>query len=61
MLGNFSDQSGHVLLHVFVGVLEACQHSGENLGFDHHLSQVDRVLRDLTQSAEDLSLQKNIT
>jgi len=55
VLGNLANQSGAVLLHILVIVLQAHERGRKDLSLDDHLGQVDRMLRDLTQSREDLS------
>ena len=56
MFCDLADERRDILLDVLVGVLEAREDCGEDLGLDNHLGEVDAVLRYLTQGREDLSL-----
>lgn len=55
MLGYFANARGGILANVQVRVPEALEDVGENLGLHHHLCQIHRVLRDLSQAAAYLS------
>jgi hypothetical protein len=57
VFGDFANQSGGILAHHQIHVLEAGEDLRENLGLHHHLGQVDRVLGDLRERAAHLALQ----
>ena len=56
VFGDFAYKCGDIFLDIFVRILEAGEHCWEDLGLNHHLGQVHRVLGDLTECAEYLSL-----
>ena len=56
VFGDFTYESGDIFLDIFIRILEAGEHCWEDLGLNHHLGQVHRVLGDLTECAEYLSL-----
>lgn len=56
VFGDLSHQCGNILPDVLIWVSEAGQDSREDLCLHHHLSQVHRVLTDLTQGREHLPL-----
>ena len=49
VFGDFPDKCGNILLDIFIWVFEAGEDCREDLSLHHHLSQVDRMLGDLTQ------------
>lgn len=49
-------QGCDVLPHILIWIFEAGHGSGEDVGFDHHLCQADRVLADLAEGRENLPL-----
>eukprot|EP00968_Pinguiococcus_pyrenoidosus_P001369 scaffold62_cov256-Pinguiococcus_pyrenoidosus.AAC.27 len=60
VLGDLPYRRGGVLAHELVIVLEAIQDVGEDLGFDHHLREVDGVLGNLRQAAAHLALELGV-
>lgn len=54
MLGDLADAGGGVLAHIQVGIPEALEDVGEDLGLDDHLCEIYGVLRDLPQAAAHL-------
>ena len=56
VFGDFPDKCGNIFLDILVWVFETSEHSGEDLSLNHHLSQVNRVLGNLTQRWEHLAL-----
>ena len=56
VFGDFPDKRGNILLDIFIWVFEAGEDCREDLSLHHHLSQVNRMLGDLTQGWEHLAL-----